>query len=82
MNLVEIQKIYNRQIDAINKFGFLTIEELERFCDLTQKKYNDRDRSLIDSYFKLSVGYRTLDEHKVISKKLARFIKLSIKDIS
>jgi len=69
----EVEKIARRQMDAIDKFGFLTKQQLMKFCDKA-----DKDDKLVAQYFKLSSGFTNDAQHKAVSQKLANFIKKNI----
>lgn len=66
----DLDKIYYRQKEAIKKFGFLTLDELNSFIDLVEK-----NPSLLDKYFDYSTGYKNEKEHREVSQVLAKFIK-------
>lgn len=70
----EVEKIYYRQENAIEKFGFLTIPQLVKFCNKA-----DKNENLVNEYFNKSTGYSNDLDHQKVSRKLASFIKKSIK---
>lgn len=70
----DVKKIWDRQMDAIDSFDFLKKQELIKFCELANE-----NSKLVDGYFKLSTGWSSESDHKRVSKKLADFIKKSIK---
>jgi hypothetical protein len=69
----EIEKIRERQKNAIGNFGFLTIRQLNRFLKLAES-----DPSLIDGYYERSTGWSNHIQFKKVSEKLANYIKSKI----
>ena len=67
---LDLQKINERQTEAIRLFHFITHAELAHF--LTVVAMNP---GFADNYFERSPGWRNLEEHKAVSKKLAGWIK-------
>lgn len=69
----ELDKIRQRQKDAIRSFGYLTMAQLSKFLEAAQA-----NPALIDEYFRRSKGWSNDREYSAVSRQLASWIISSI----
>lgn len=72
----DVTNIYDRQMNGAVRYGFITKDELIRFCNLCDSRKTD---ALIWAYYNRSTGWSTKSQHHAVSRKIGKFILDTLK---